>query len=192
MRYTQDSWTNDSPNVNTNLWGDDPFPAVDSDWDQPGKSFMAQLNHNVGIERHEQPDLLLLRQQDHHRPRADEPRAERARSSPPSRRLPAQRQAVRRRDAAIPSSGAAAGYPTLWNEAPFRNNQDLFILKDDYSAGLRQTLREGRHPRQHQRQERGLERQRLGPELGVLGLGRRQRLGRAPPATSWPTSCSRT
>src|SRR5262249_8037679 len=26
------------------------------------------------------------------------------------------------------------GYPTLWNEAPFRNNQDLFILKDDYSA----------------------------------------------------------
>src|SRR6185503_10202550 len=26
------------------------------------------------------------------------------------------------------------GYPTLWNEAPFRNNQDLLILKDDYSA----------------------------------------------------------
>ena len=26
-----------------------------------------------------------------------------------------------------------AGYPALWNEAPFLNNQDLFILKDDYT-----------------------------------------------------------
>ena len=26
-----------------------------------------------------------------------------------------------------------AGYQALWNEAPFNNNQDLFILKDDYT-----------------------------------------------------------
>ena len=26
-----------------------------------------------------------------------------------------------------------SGYPTLWNEAPFLNNQDLFIIKDDYT-----------------------------------------------------------
>ena len=25
------------------------------------------------------------------------------------------------------------GYATLWNEAPFHNNQDLFVFKDDYS-----------------------------------------------------------
>jgi hypothetical protein len=28
VRYTQDTWTNNSPNSNTNLWGDDAFPAV--------------------------------------------------------------------------------------------------------------------------------------------------------------------
>ena len=28
--------------------------------------------------------------------------------------------------------GQGYGEP-LWNEAPFKNNQDLFVLKDDYS-----------------------------------------------------------
>ncbi|HJY33881.1 MAG TPA: carboxypeptidase regulatory-like domain-containing protein, partial [Vicinamibacterales bacterium] len=48
VRYTQDAWTNNSPNLNGNLWGDDPFPAVDSNWDQPGKSFVASLNQTLG------------------------------------------------------------------------------------------------------------------------------------------------
>src|SRR5262249_26157039 len=41
LRYTQGSWTNKSRNVNTNLWGADASPAVDSDWDQPGRWLMA-------------------------------------------------------------------------------------------------------------------------------------------------------
>ena len=48
LRYTQDTWTNGAPNLTANLWGDDPFPAVDSNWDQPGKSLVAQLNQNIG------------------------------------------------------------------------------------------------------------------------------------------------
>src|SRR3954451_21193221 len=44
VRYTQDTWTNNAPNLQSNLWGDDPFPAVDSNWDQPGKSFVTSLN----------------------------------------------------------------------------------------------------------------------------------------------------
>jgi len=48
VRYTHDAWTNNAPNLQSNLWGDDPFPAVDSNWDQPGKSFVAQLNQSVG------------------------------------------------------------------------------------------------------------------------------------------------
>src|SRR6185503_9522719 len=30
VRYTQDTWTNKSPSAQETLWGDDPFPAVDS------------------------------------------------------------------------------------------------------------------------------------------------------------------
>ena len=48
VRYTQDSWTNNSPSIQSNLWGDDPFPAVDSNWDQPSRSFVASLNQTIG------------------------------------------------------------------------------------------------------------------------------------------------
>ena len=41
VRYTQDSWKNNAPSIQANLWGDDPFPSVDSNWDQPSKSFVA-------------------------------------------------------------------------------------------------------------------------------------------------------
>jgi len=43
LRYTQDSWTTEDT-----LWGDDPFPAVASSWDQPGRSLTAQLTQNIG------------------------------------------------------------------------------------------------------------------------------------------------
>jgi len=36
-------------------------------------------------------------------------------------------------DDPVPVFWGGGGYPTLWNEAPFHNNQDLFVLKDDYS-----------------------------------------------------------
>ena len=48
VRYTQDSWKNDAPSIQSNLWGDDPFPSVDSNWDQPSKSFVASLNQTLG------------------------------------------------------------------------------------------------------------------------------------------------
>ena len=46
---------------------------------------------------------------------------------------PLQRQAVRRRRPGIRCSGAARATRRSWNEAPFLNNQDLFIIKDDYT-----------------------------------------------------------
>ena len=33
VRYTHDRWKNDAPSFQSNLWGDDPFPSVDSNWD---------------------------------------------------------------------------------------------------------------------------------------------------------------
>ena len=65
VRYTQDSWTNNSPNLQSNLWGDDPFPAVDSNWDQPGKSFVVSLNQTLGSKAVNTPAVLVLGEQDH-------------------------------------------------------------------------------------------------------------------------------
>src|SRR6266850_564892 len=42
FRYTQDSWTNPAPNT-LGFWGDDPFPAVEGNWDQPSKSIVGKV-----------------------------------------------------------------------------------------------------------------------------------------------------
>jgi hypothetical protein len=133
MRYTQDSWTNHSPNVNTNLWGDDAFPAVDSDWDQPGKSFLAQLNHNVGTTgtnsltfSYSGNKIIINRGGE-----TPELNSQILAAIPSVFPLSGKQYGD---DTGHPVFWGGGGYPTLWNEAPFRNNQDLLILKDDYSA----------------------------------------------------------
>ncbi|RPJ58879.1 MAG: TonB-dependent receptor [Acidobacteria bacterium] len=48
-RITLDSWLNGAPSYTKGgLWGDDPFPAVDSDWDQPGHSLTTQWTSTFG------------------------------------------------------------------------------------------------------------------------------------------------
>ncbi len=132
-RYTQDSWTNNAPNLNTNLWGDDPFPAVDSNWDQPAKSLMIQLNHNVGSKGDNTTPFSYT---------ANEINIDRSEGTPglnaqilsaiPS--IYALDQKQYGSETGHPLFWGGGGYAALWNEAPFRNNQDLFVLKDDYSA----------------------------------------------------------
>jgi hypothetical protein len=132
VRYTQDSWTAQ----NTNLWGDDPFPVVGSNWDQPGKSLVAQLNQNIGSSG---VNTLTFSYS------ANKISVARGGDNP---------EIVEQLTAAIPTVYASdikqkggQGQPaalwgslgpysdgTLWNQAPWLNNQDLFVVKDDYSA----------------------------------------------------------
>jgi Carboxypeptidase regulatory-like domain len=133
LRYTQDHWTNDSPNVNTNLWGDDAFPAVDSNWSQPGRSFIAQLNHNVGSKgvnaltfSYSGNKIIIDRGGTN-----PELNSQIISAIPSIYPLDTKQYGDQ---TGHPVFWGGGGYQTLWNEAPFRNNQDLFILKDDYSA----------------------------------------------------------
>jgi Carboxypeptidase regulatory-like domain len=133
VRYTQDAWTNNAPNLNSNLWGDDPFPAVDSNWDQPGKSLVAQLTHNVGSKGVNSLQFSYS---------ANSITVTRGGTNPDlnnqiNAAIPGLfPDSIREygADRGHPVFWGGAGYSTLWNEAPFRNNQDLFVLRDDYSA----------------------------------------------------------
>jgi len=132
VRYTQDSWTNNAPSNQSNLWGDDKFPAVDSNWDQPGRSFVASLNQTIGSKAVNTLQFSYS---------ANKITVSRGGTSPGltttiNSAIPS----------IFPSSGheyagneghpvfwGNGGYDALWNEAPFHNNQDLYVFKDDYS-----------------------------------------------------------
>src|SRR5204863_5480483 len=134
LRYTQDSWTNNSPSAQQTLWGDDPFPAVDSNWDQPGRSLTAQLIQNIGSSA---VNTLTFAYS------ANVITVDRGGLTP---------QLNDQLNAAIPGVfpdsvkeyGANRGHAiidgrgnygdTLSNMAPFKNNQNLYVLKDDFSV----------------------------------------------------------
>jgi hypothetical protein len=134
VRYTQDSWANNSPNKFGNLWGDDPFPAVDSNWDQPGRSFMAQLNQTLGSTAVNSLSFSYSANKiEVTRGGTDADLNARINAAIPGLFPDSIREYGA--DRGHPVFWGAQGYgQALWNEAPFNNNQDLFILRDDYSA----------------------------------------------------------
>jgi Carboxypeptidase regulatory-like domain/TonB-dependent Receptor Plug Domain len=131
-RYTQDSWTNDAPSAQAQLWGDDAFPAVDSNWNQPAKSLMVQLTHNIGSKAVNTLSFSYS---------ANKIEITRGGDSGLNSQIVAAMPSVYPlsgkeygSDVGHPLFWGANGYDALWNEAPFNNNQDLFVFKDDYSA----------------------------------------------------------
>ena len=51
FRYTQDHFNNAAPNLASSgqgLWGEDPFPAIESSWSQPSKDAIAKLTSTLG------------------------------------------------------------------------------------------------------------------------------------------------
>ena len=132
VRYTQDSWKNDAPSVRETLWGDDAFPAVDSNWDQPSKSFVTNLTQTIGNTATNTLQFSYV---------ANKIEITRGglnadlNTTVNSLIQPVLGFGNKQygEDVGHPVFWGGGGYPTLWNEAPFNNNQDLFIVKDDYT-----------------------------------------------------------
>src|SRR5947209_4577222 len=132
VRYTHDTWKNNAPNVQSNLWGDDPFASVDSNWDQPSRSFVASLNQSVGTNgtnslqfSYSANKIIITRGGTD--PGLDD---QILGAFQPVFPLSAKQYGAQ---TSHPVFWGGQGYGALWNEAPFLNNQDLFIVKDDYS-----------------------------------------------------------
>ncbi len=131
LRYTQDSWKSDQ-----NLWGDDPFPAVSSIWNQPGKIFVAQLNKNIGSSMVNALTFSYsMNRIEVARGGSDPELATQLGAAIPTLFSSDIKQ---RGGEGMPMAnwGSMGDYGggILWNQAPWLNNQDLFVVKDDYSA----------------------------------------------------------
>jgi hypothetical protein len=132
VRYTQDSWENGAPNLQSNLWGDDPFPAVDSNWSQPSRSFIASLNSTLGTNATNTFQFSYSANKIEITRGGENAELNASIVSAFQPIFPVN-QKQHGQDIGHPVWWGGGGYPALWNEAPFLNNQDLFVLKDDYT-----------------------------------------------------------
>ncbi len=132
LRYTRDNWLNGAPNAGeaNGLWGDDPYPAVDTNWDQPGHSLVAQLSQTIGSNSvntvtfsYSGNEISLSRG-------GTQPEL----NSEINAAIPALFDGkTGGADRSHPVFWGSSGYGALWNIAPWENKQDLMVLKDDYS-----------------------------------------------------------
>ncbi|MEM9555261.1 MAG: carboxypeptidase-like regulatory domain-containing protein [Acidobacteriota bacterium] len=131
VRYTRDEWINDAPNAGSanGLWGDDPFPAVDSAWDQIGESFVAQLNSTLS------DTALNTLQFSYSGNEIDIGRGgtDPALNAQINDSIPAIFDGKTGGDSrAHPVFWGGGGYDVLQNIAPWQNASDLISLQNDY------------------------------------------------------------
>src|SRR5258706_7285434 len=127
VRYTQDSWKA----ANTILWGDSPTSTVGSDWDQPGKSLVAQLNQNIGSKMTNTLTFSYSANKITATRTGDSALVDQINSLIPT----VYASSIKERGGqAQPLFWGAGPYGNLWNQSPWINNQDLYVIKDDWSA----------------------------------------------------------
>jgi hypothetical protein len=136
FRWTQDSWTNNSPNGNSTLglWGDAIYPALNSNWAQPSRQVIARLTSTIGTSMVNDLEFAYSDNRINITPGGTDPGL-----------LP-------QLTAAIPTSYPAAlktsplGTPTLWGGfgnytsgntlwliSPWKNSLDIYTVRDDFS-----------------------------------------------------------
>jgi hypothetical protein len=126
-RFTMDTWKNGAPSFQEGgLWGDDPFPGVDSDWDQPGSSLTGQWTATFGPSIINQVtfnwsgnEIMIARGS------GEDLNAAATAAMPEYFPGPDDRGHM--------VHWGGAGLPTLWHQAPWQNELDLYSIKDDVS-----------------------------------------------------------
>ena len=176
VRYTHDSWKNDAPSFQSNLWGDDPFPSVDSNWDYARYVVRHVAEPDIWNERDQQPSVLVLRQPNHG-PARRRPRAECPHRDCHPAHLPDPKQTARcgHRSPALVGRERIRGSV---ERGAVRQQSGPVRPEGRLHEGLRQALRQGRRARQLQQEKRRHHRKRLVAEPGLLGLDRSQWLWR--------------
>jgi hypothetical protein len=126
VRWINEKWTHGQ--AAGNFWGDTPFPTVSSDWDQPSNSFAVKLTNTLSSSAVNEfqfsragNDILI-----------NTSSGTQALNDSISSAFPT--VFPHPKGSAFPSLvWGPGGYETLWHEAPWKNGEDLFIWRDDFS-----------------------------------------------------------
>ena len=134
LRYTADDWDNPEPNAGegNGLWGDDPFPAVDSAWDQPGESLVAQLNQIIGTSSINTITYSVSGNEINVTRSGDSAVLNSGINALIPTSFPSSGKRFTNDDRAHPVYWGGATGRDLWSMAPWENKLDISTLKDDY------------------------------------------------------------
>ena len=145
LRYTKDNWTNNSPNVYTSLWGDDPYPALESNWAQPSSQVVAKWSATIGTRMVNDLEFAYSGNRINITPGGTDP----ALLDQISAAIPAVwPEKYKTSKVGIPTLWGGLGnytsYQSLWMIAPWHNSLDIYTVRDDFSKVLgTHTLRFG-------------------------------------------------
>jgi len=136
-RFTQDNWSNASPILFSNLWGDDAFPGVESSWSQPSRQVAVKLTTTLSTNSINEVQFSYSANRIHVTAGIGADLQQQINTAIPG---------------SFPDSGKVNGvnrpHPTfwggiqpffsnsggdLWTEAPFNNSLDIYSFRDDYS-----------------------------------------------------------
>jgi hypothetical protein len=132
FRYTQDSWTNPAPNAQ-NYWGDDPFPALEGNWDQPSKSIVGKVTsvltntlvNDVQFSYSNNRIAVTLGG-------TDPSLVDKVNQNFPTI-FPASQKVKGGLPTIWSGLGPYGDFNNLWLISPFNNAQDLYTVRDDIS-----------------------------------------------------------
>ena len=136
FRFTHDNSTNNSPNGNATLglWGDDPYPALESNWALSSKQIVARLTSAIGTSMVNDLEFAYSNNRLNITAGGSNPGllAQTTAAIPP-----VWPEKYKSSNLGIPTLwgglGAYTSFNTLWLIAPWSNNLDIYTVRDDFS-----------------------------------------------------------
>ncbi len=136
-RYTQDTWTNATPILTGNLWGDDAFPTIESTWAQPSKQAAFKLTTQLGSNAVNEVQFSYSANRINVDPGAGGGLNAEINAAIPGFYPDSVKVNGVNRPHPVFWGGIAPYYSSsgsdLWTQAPFRNSLDIYSIRDDFS-----------------------------------------------------------
>jgi len=132
LTYTQAHWSQPTPSLPNGEWGDDGFPAVDSNWAQPSRIAAIRLSRTIGTTAVNDFQFSYSGNRINIVNGGTDPGLAQQiyGAAPPNYPLSGKTAGP---GLSPPVFWGPGGYSTLWNIAPWSNRMDRYTWTDDYS-----------------------------------------------------------
>ncbi len=132
VKYTRDWWNQGTPSLAGSEWGEDGFPAVDSNWTQPSNLATLRLSHTIGASAVNDFQFSYAGNRINIVTGGTAPTLASQIYSNLNPVYPFLQKTAGSK-LSPPLFWGPGGYSTLWNIAPWNNREDRYTWTDDYS-----------------------------------------------------------